>query len=55
LLHQPFYIGTGKTSSGITKSIISPSGASQLLLGVLDFGGQNNDNSGFFTVTVSTQ
>jgi hypothetical protein len=55
LLHQPFYIGTGKTSSGITKSIIAPSGASRLFLAVLDQGGFSNDNSGFFTVNVSTQ
>lgn len=55
LLHQPFYIGTGRTSSGITKSIIAPSGATRLYLAVLDDGGQSNDNSGFFTVTVSTQ
>lgn len=55
LLHQPFYIGTGTTSSGITKSIMAPSGATRLYLAVLDNGGENSNNSGAFTVTVSTQ
>ncbi len=51
-LQQPFFIGTGQTSSGIQQQVIAPAGASELYLGVMDTGGWYN-NVGSFTVNVS--
>ncbi len=52
LLQQPFFIGRGRTPSGEVKKFVAPAGAARLFLGVLDSGGYNYDNTGFFTVTV---
>ena len=55
LLHQPFYVGRGRTAAGAPKDFVAPPGATRLFLGVLDDGDQNGDNSGSFTVTVSSR
>lgn len=51
-LKQPFFIGTGFTSSGAAKQIIAPPGATRLLLGVMDEY-YWADNQGSFTVQIS--
>jgi hypothetical protein len=51
-LRQPFYIGSGKTSSGENKKLVAPQGATRLFLAVLDGAGENWDNTGFFIVAV---
>lgn len=53
-LQQPFFVGRGRTSSGEKKNYVVPANATRLLLGVLDSGGYNHDNSGFFTAKVET-
>ncbi|MGH9421946.1 MAG: hypothetical protein ACRD3J_18360, partial [Thermoanaerobaculia bacterium] len=52
LLRQVFYIGSGQTVTSVTKSFIAPAGATRLLLGALDSGGCNHDNSGYFDVSI---
>jgi hypothetical protein len=51
-LRQPFFIGDGVTSSGVTQQFIVPPGATRLFLGVIDGSGWYN-NSGVFTVVVT--
>ena len=51
-LQQPFYIGSGQTSSGIEQQVIAPAGATRLYLGVMDVSGWYN-NVGSFTVNIS--
>jgi hypothetical protein len=53
LLQQPFFIGSGLTSSGTRKSIIPPAGGTRLFLGVMDRSSCNSDNTGSFQVTVA--
>jgi hypothetical protein len=53
LLQQPFYIGRGRTANGTVKSFVVPTGATRLFLGVLDRGGDNSENTGSFSVTIS--
>jgi Flp pilus assembly protein TadG len=50
-LRQPFFIGDGRTSSGVLQSIVVPAGATRLILGLHDNVNWNN-NSGFFIVSV---
>jgi hypothetical protein len=51
-LRQPFFIGDGLRSDGLTRqSFIVPNGATRLFIGVMD-GQQWSDNSGSFTTTV---
>jgi hypothetical protein len=52
LLQQAFYIGDGRTSGGVSKNFVAPSGATRLFLG-LAFG-ENGGNSGAFQATVFT-
>jgi hypothetical protein len=52
-LHQPFWIGSGSTTSGESRNFIVPQGATRLFLGVLVSGGNNYTNSGFFSVSVN--
>jgi hypothetical protein len=54
LVQQPFYIGSGQTSSGTTQSFVVPAGATRFYLGVFD-GWQNWDNPGALTVTSTVQ
>jgi plastocyanin len=49
---QPFFIGTGQTSGGTTKTFTVPAGCTRLYLGVMD-GHQWNNNGGSFGVTVN--
>jgi hypothetical protein len=49
---EPFFIGTGQTSSGTTKTFVVPAGATRLYLGTMD-GHQWNNNSGSFTATIN--
>lgn len=51
-LKQVFFIGDGKTSSGILQKIFIPNGATRLFLGMMD-GIQWTGNSGAFNLTVS--
>lgn len=51
-LKQPFFIGTGSTTSGAVKQIIAPAGATRLLLGVMDEY-YWADNQGCFAVQVT--
>lgn len=53
LLQQPFFVGSGLTSSGTRKSFVPPSGAARLFLAVMDDASCNSDNTGSFQVTVS--
>jgi hypothetical protein len=57
LLRQVFFIGDGLTGtgSGATQRFVAPAGATRLLLGDSDAVGTDNDNSGQFVVTISTQ
>jgi hypothetical protein len=50
-LRQPFFIGDGLTSGGVTQQFVAPVGATRLFLGVLD--NCCYDNSGSFNVTVT--
>jgi RHS repeat-associated protein len=52
LLRQPFYIGDGRTSSGLIQLVQIPAGARRLLLGTMDGRGWHN-NGGAFEVAVS--
>jgi hypothetical protein len=49
---EPFYIGTGTTSTGTTKTFVVPPGATRLYLGTMD-GHQWANNSGSFTATIN--
>jgi hypothetical protein len=49
---EPFFIGTGATSTGSTKYYVVPPGATRLYLGVMD-GHQWSNNSGSFTATIN--
>ncbi len=51
-LKQVFFIGDGKTSTGVTQKVIAPAGATRLFLATLDGFGWFN-NVGSFTVTVN--
>jgi len=51
-LRQPFFIGDGLTSSGVTQQFIAPGGATRLFLGPMDSWNWA-DNVGGFTVTVT--
>ncbi len=52
LLQQPFFIGTGSSTSGTTKDIMIPDGATRLYLAVHDTAGGNSSNTGSFAVTL---
>jgi hypothetical protein len=49
---QPFFIGTGQTSGGVTKTFKVPAGCTRLFLGVMD-GHQWSNNAGSFGVTIT--
>jgi hypothetical protein len=49
---EPFFIGTGTTSTGTTKTYVVPAGATRLYLGTMD-GHQWSNNSGSFTATIN--
>jgi hypothetical protein len=49
-LRQPFFIGDGLTSGGVTQQFVAPAGATRLFLGIMD--NCCYDNSGSFSVTV---
>jgi len=51
LLQQPFFVGSGVTSTGVAKTWIAPAGATRLYLGVLDYA--TATNTGSFTATVT--
>jgi hypothetical protein len=53
LLQQTFFIGSGTNSSGNPQNFIVPSGATRLLLGVLDSYNCNGENYGSYQVSVS--
>lgn len=50
-LKQVFFIGNGKTSSGVQQKIVIPAGATRLFLGTMD-GIEWTGNSGAFSATV---
>jgi hypothetical protein len=49
---EPFYIGTGQTSGGTTKTFVVPPGATRFYLGTMD-GHQWSNNNGSFTATIN--
>ncbi|PZR76560.1 MAG: hypothetical protein DLM73_02110 [Chthoniobacterales bacterium] len=49
---QPFFIGDGRTASGIPQRVNVPAGATRLFLGTMDGSGWFN-NSGSFSVTIT--
>jgi hypothetical protein len=49
---QPFFIGTGQTSGGTTKTFKVPANCTRLYLGVMD-GHQWSNNAGSFGVTIT--
>lgn len=49
-LKQPFFIGNGLTSSGVTQQFVAPAGATRLFLGAMDSFGYSN-NSGSYAVS----
>lgn len=49
-LKQPFFIGNGLTSSGVTQQFVAPAGATRLFLGAMDSFGYSN-NLGSYSVT----
>ncbi len=51
-LQQPFFIGDGRTSGGVTQQFIAPAGSTRLFLGSVDGTGWNN-NSGQFDVVIT--
>jgi hypothetical protein len=51
-LKQPFFIGNGLTSSGVTQEFVAPAGATRLFLGAMDAYGYSN-NLGSYSVTSS--
>lgn len=50
-LRQPFFIGDGLTSGGVTQQFVAPAGATRLFLGIMD--NVCSDNSGSFSVNVN--
>ncbi len=52
LVKQPFYVGTGQTSSSTQQSIIVPSNATRLYFGTMD-GHEWSNNTGGFNVTIN--
>ena len=50
LLQQPFFIGSGITSTGERKTFVAPEGSARLFLGVMDTSSCNSDNTGAFEV-----
>ena len=50
-LRQPFFIGDGLTSGGVTQQFVAPVGATRFFLGIMD--NICYDNSGGFSVTVT--
>ncbi len=50
-LRQPFFIGDGLTSGGVTQQFVAPAGATRFFLGIMD--NVCYDNSGSFSVTVT--
>ncbi len=51
-LRQPFFVGDGITSSGVTQQFVVPAGATRLFMGIMD--NVCYDNSGSFSVTVTS-
>ena len=49
---QPFFIGTGQTSGGATKTFKVPAGCTRLYLGIMD-GHEWSNNAGSFGVTIN--
>jgi hypothetical protein len=49
---QPFFIGDGKTTGGVSQRVTVPTGATRLFLGSMDGSGWFN-NTGSFNVTIS--
>lgn len=50
-LRQPFFIGDGLASGGVTQQFVAPAGATRLFFGIMD--NCCYDNSGSFTVAVT--
>ena len=54
-LQQPFYVGTGQTSSSQQQEIVVPANATRLFMGIMDGWEWSNNNGGFnCTVTQTT-
>jgi plastocyanin/Flp pilus assembly protein TadG len=53
-VQQPFFIGSGNTSSGTTQTFVAPTGATRLFLGPMD-GYEWENNNGSFTATLTIQ
>jgi hypothetical protein len=53
-LKQIFFIGTGKTRTGVKRSYLVPKGATRLFLGVMD-GWDWNNNDGEFRVVITLE
>ena len=51
-LRQPFYIGSGQTSSGVQQTILVPANATTLFLGTMD-GHEWSNNQGGFHATIT--
>ena len=51
-LNQVFFIGDGKTTSGLTQTFLAPTAATRLFLGTMD-GYEWNNNSGSFAVDMT--
>ena len=51
-LNQVFFIGDGKTTSGLTQTFLAPTAATRLFLGTMD-GYEWNNNSGSFSVEMT--
>jgi Flp pilus assembly protein TadG len=50
-LRQPFFIGDGRTSGGVSQQFIAPQGATRLFIGIMDQYEWNN-NVGSYTTTI---
>jgi hypothetical protein len=51
-LNQPFLIGNGRTTDGISQKVFAPMGATRLFFGIMDGSGWY-DNVGFFDVDIT--
>ncbi len=51
-LNQPFYVGNGQTSGGVTQTIVVPANTYELFLGTMD-GHEWSNNYGGFTTTIN--
>jgi Putative Flp pilus-assembly TadE/G-like len=51
-LNQPFYIGNGETSTGITQTIVVPANTYEMFLGSMD-GHEWSNNVGGYTATIT--